>query len=87
MAVQLSVIISSNVYRDDDKPEYRRGNRVLVAITCLNIVLYAATKAYYVWRNRSKAKRWDAMSEEERLRYLNGATDLGNRRLDYRFVS
>ncbi|KAL9618581.1 MAG: hypothetical protein Q9160_006692 [Pyrenula sp. 1 TL-2023] len=87
MAVQLSVIISSNVYRDDDKPEYRRGNRVLVAITCLNIVLYAATKAYYVRRNRSKEKRWNAMSEEERSEYLKGATDQGNRKLDYRFVS
>lgn len=87
MAVQLSVIISSNIYRNDDKPEYRRGNRVLVAITCLNVVLYLFAKAYYTWKNRSRDKAWNAMSAEDRLNYLDTTTDQGNKKLDYRFVS
>ena len=87
MAGQLSAIISANIYRDDDKPVYRRGNKVLVAITCWNIVWYGVIKLYYVRRNRSKERKWVAMSEEERVRYLHDAKDEGNKILDFRFAS
>ena len=87
MSGQLSAIISANIYRDDDKPDYRRGNRVLLAITCWNIVVYLGVKAYYTWRNRSKAKVWDAMSKEEQVRYLETTKDEGNQKLDFRFVT
>jgi len=86
MAVQLSSIISSNIYRQDDRPEYRRGNRVLVGVTCLNIAVYASVKVYYVWRNRQRDKAWDALSADEKNHYLNTTTDQGNKRLDFRFV-
>ncbi|KAH8807508.1 major facilitator superfamily domain-containing protein [Xylogone sp. PMI_703] len=87
MMVQLSSIISANIYRADDKPLYRRGNRVLVAITCLNIVVYLSTKAYYVFRNKQRDRIWDAMSDEEKERYRATTTDKGSKRLDFRFVS
>ena len=51
----------------------------------MNIVLYLFTKAYYVWRNNSRDKKWRAMSEDERLEYLSTTTDEGNKRLDFRF--
>lgn len=44
----------------------RRGNRVLLGITCLNLVLYPAVKAYYVYENKRREKIWDAMSVEVR---------------------
>lgn len=38
---------------------------MLIAIASVNlIVLYPGTKAYYVWRNRQRAKIWDAMTPE-----------------------
>ncbi len=52
----------------------------------LNVVLYSSTKGYYMFRNHQRAKKWDAMSEEERLEYLETTTDKGNKRLDFRFV-
>ncbi|SPN99243.1 related to nicotinamide mononucleotide permease [Cephalotrichum gorgonifer] len=87
MAVQISSIISANIYRKDDRPEYRRGNRVLIGITCLNIVLYVSTKSYYTWRNKARDKKWDALSTEGKQEYMDTTTDKGSKRLDFRFVS
>ena len=87
MAGQLSAIISVNIYRNDDKPQYRRGNRVLVAITSYNIILYVGTKLYYVWRNKQRDKVWLGMNEKQRREYLETTEDKGNKRLDFRFVS
>ncbi|KAE8351314.1 major facilitator superfamily domain-containing protein [Aspergillus coremiiformis] len=86
MCVQLGNIIGNNVYRDDDKPKYRRGNTVLFALNILGIVLFLATKIYYVLRNRYRDKVWSSMTEEERQDYLNNTSDFGSRRLDFRFV-
>lgn len=69
----------------DDKPLYRRGNKVLLGVCCMNIALYLLTKAYYVFRNRQRDKKWNALSEDERLGYLSTTSDEGNQRLDFRF--
>ncbi|KAF8201403.1 allantoate permease [Pholiota molesta] len=87
MFVQASSIISSNIYRADDAPMYRRGNSVLIAVCLFNVtILYPGTKAYYLWRNKQKAKRWDAMTSEQKSEYLATTTDIGNKRLDFRFA-
>ncbi|KAL3420539.1 hypothetical protein PVAG01_06984 [Phlyctema vagabunda] len=86
MCVQLARIIYSNIYREDDSPAYRRGNRQLIAICCMNIVIYLLAKAYYIWRNRTRDKQWKSMNEDERVEYLQTTTDSGNKRLDFRFA-
>ncbi|KAJ7028269.1 allantoate permease [Mycena alexandri] len=87
MFVQASAIVAAQIYRADDAPRYRRGNRTLIIINCVNIlVVYPATKLYYVWRNRQRAKVWDTMTVQERQNYLSTTTDVGNRRLDFRFA-
>ncbi|KAF1999209.1 MFS general substrate transporter [Amniculicola lignicola CBS 123094] len=86
MAVQLQAIIYSNIYLDDDKPLYRRGNRVLVGICILNIFLYLFAKAYYVWRNKQRDSKWKAMSAQEKIDYLDTTTDQGSKRLDFKFA-
>ncbi|KAK2782504.1 hypothetical protein FQN53_009743 [Emmonsiellopsis sp. PD_33] len=85
MFVQASSIIGSNIYRQDDAPRYRLGNRVLVSLNVVNIFLYAFTKIYYVLRNKYKEKKWNALTEEEKQHYLENTTDQGNKRLDFRF--
>ncbi|KAI1371953.1 MFS general substrate transporter [Hypoxylon crocopeplum] len=85
MFCQAGGIIASNIYRADDAPLYRRGNKQLLAILIMNMVLYCLTKVYYVLRNRSRDRKWNAMTAEEKLHYLATTTDEGNKRLDFRF--
>nr|OQO28883.1 hypothetical protein B0A51_03210 [Rachicladosporium sp. CCFEE 5018] len=70
----------------DDKPLYKRGNSVLIAIACLSILLFLFAKFYYVFKNRSRARKWDAMSAEQKQDYLDTTKHQGNKRLDFRFA-
>ena len=87
MTVQASNVIASQIYRTDDAPLYRTGNKILIAITCYNIVLFVSAKFFYVWRNNIRDKRWESMSQEERETYLATTTDKGNKLLTFRFAS
>ncbi len=71
----------------DDRPRYRRGNRVLVSICALNVGIYVFAKVYYVVRNKRRERVWNAMTEVQRAEYLATTTDKGNKRLDFRFAS
>ena len=86
MTVQTGNIVASNIYRDDDKPLYKRGNKILLAICCFNIVLLYGVKAFYIWRNKTRDRQWNAMTAEEREHYVLNTTDEGMKRLDFRFV-
>lgn len=72
--------------RTDDAPRYRRGNRVLIGLVVSNIALYLLTKTYYVWRNQSRDKKWNAMTDSEKAHYVATTKDEGNKRLDFRFA-
>ncbi|KAH6695358.1 major facilitator superfamily domain-containing protein [Plectosphaerella plurivora] len=92
MCVQTSSIIGSNVsfssgiYRQDDAPLYRRGNRVILGIIAWNFVFAFLIKFYYIWRNKKRDAVWDGMSSEEKDTYLATTKDQGSRRLDFRFA-
>ncbi|KAF9450203.1 allantoate permease [Macrolepiota fuliginosa MF-IS2] len=87
MFVQTSSIVSANIYRKDDAPRYRRGNRILMGVAAFNLViLYPGTRMYYIWRNKQRDKIWNAMTEDEKVNYLATTKDVGNRRLDFRFA-
>ncbi|KAK6458391.1 putative allantoate permease [Scheffersomyces xylosifermentans] len=87
MSVQLGSIYAKNIYRVDDKPLYRRGNRQLFILAIALFPLLLLVKAYYIFRNKQKDKIWNAMTQEEKEDYMRNATDDdGNRRLDFRFA-
>lgn len=86
MFVQSGNIIASNIYRDDDQPLYRRGNRILLGICVFNVFLFYAVKAFYVWRNRVREAKWRALTKEEQEDYVIGTKDEGMKRLDFRFA-
>ncbi|ODQ80437.1 hypothetical protein BABINDRAFT_161375 [Babjeviella inositovora NRRL Y-12698] len=83
---QLGGILSANIYRTSDLPLYKRGNKVLFAIAFILVPILLGTRQYYVWRNKQRDTIWDAMTEDERKSYIEDNKDLGNKRLDFRFV-
>jgi hypothetical protein len=58
-----------------------------LSVACMNLVLYGLTKAYYVWRNKSRDKKWNAMTTEQQLEYLVTTTDEGNKRVSDIYLS
>ena len=86
MSCQTGSIVSTYIYRDDDKPLYRRGNSVLLIFNLLSILVFVLTKLYYVLRNRQKAKVWNALTEEEQVHYRKTTKLQGSRRLDFQFA-
>lgn len=86
MSVQLGSIISAYIYQDYDKPKYKDGNLTLFIINIVVIGLFLLTKAYYMWRNSQRDKVWAAMTEQERIDYVNNTKLSGSRRLDFRFA-
>jgi len=86
MFVQAGSIISSNIYRTEDKPYYRKGNTVLICINAFACALFIATIYYYKTKNAKREAIWSKMSKEERKQYLATTKDEGNKRLDFRFI-
>ncbi|OBA21775.1 MFS general substrate transporter [Metschnikowia bicuspidata var. bicuspidata NRRL YB-4993] len=83
--VQLGNIVANNIYREDDKPLYHRGNKNLFILTAICIPCLLLTKGYYIWRNRSRDKIWNSLSLQEQENYVKYSEDQGNKRLDFRF--
>lgn len=86
MFVQSGNIVASNLYRDDDKPLYIRGNKTLLGFCVFNIFLFYFVKAYYAWRNQTKEAAWSKLTKEEQEEYVVNTKDEGVKRLDFRFV-
>ncbi|KAJ5030633.1 major facilitator superfamily domain-containing protein [Bipolaris maydis] len=59
---------------------------ILIATCMYNLVLFVASKQYYIVLNRRRARIWDGMTREEKETYLLTTTDKGNRRLESRFA-
>jgi hypothetical protein len=52
MSVQMTTVISSQIYRADDAPLYFRANKALIGVVAYNIVLFIGANYYYVYVNK-----------------------------------
>lgn len=73
-------------YRQDDKPLYKRGNRNLIIVNVLSLLLFVFTKFYYVYRNKQRDREWAKMTPEEQVAYTRNTEITGSRRKDFRFA-
>jgi predicted RNA-binding protein associated with RNAse of E/G family len=62
--VQLGGVISNNIYREDDKPLYHRGNNWLIVANGLSIAVFLMTKLYYVTINKRRERVWQRLTVE-----------------------
>ena len=86
--VQMGSVIGSQIYRADDSPYYYRGNKVLISICALALVTLIVQRFWLKSLNRSKERRWESMSVDERAEYqglLGQREKDGNKRLEFRF--
>ncbi|KAK4225998.1 major facilitator superfamily domain-containing protein [Podospora fimiseda] len=86
--VQVGSLISSQIYRDYQKPYYKPANTVLVSICALALVVFIAQRQFLIRLNTKKEEEWNKLTQEEKLAYQNdvAARELdGNKRLDFRF--
>lgn len=79
-------MVSANIYQDKDQPLYRRGNKILLGIVVFNVFLFYFVKAFYIWRNKVRERKWDALNKQEKEEYVLNSTDEGLKRLDFRFA-
>jgi len=86
MFVQAGTIVSSNIYRTDDAPLYKRGNRALIGITVMNIAIYFLIWLFYRTINKRRDKVWNSWTPKQRQEYLDTTKDVGNERLNFRFA-
>lgn len=87
MSVQAANVFATQIYRNDDKPYYYKGNKILLAILAWNILVIVGGKAYYVLQNKRRDRIWNSMSRDQRINYLATTQDTGSKRLDFRFAS
>lgn len=69
-----------------DRPYYIRGNKILLAICCFNIILFPTVKYYYISRNKRRQEAWIKMTGEEQVDHVSTTKDEGAKRLDFRFA-
>jgi len=86
MFVQAGAIVYANIYRTSDKPLYKNGNRILIGVCSMNIVLYILTFFFYRTLNKRREKIWQSWSTKEQQEYIRTTKDEGNQRMDFRFA-
>ena len=88
--VQIGSLIGGQIYRKWDGPYYKTGNKVLVAICALSLVVMVVQRWTLVRLNRKKEEKWNAMTSEEKALYqadVAAREAEGNKRLDFRFAT
>ncbi|KAK9390234.1 major facilitator superfamily domain-containing protein [Lipomyces mesembrius] len=80
-------IAGSNIYQARDKPFYRVGNSALIGIATANALTAIATKIWYTYSNRQRARMLDNMTPEDYEDYKLNTKDLGNKRADFKLYT
>ncbi|KAJ4485678.1 major facilitator superfamily domain-containing protein [Lentinula aciculospora] len=86
MFVQAGAVVYANIYQTKDAVNDKNGNRALLGICSMNIVLYIGTYFFYKYLNERRDRIWNTWTKEQQQEYLETTKDEGNQRLDFRFA-
>ncbi|KAL0083321.1 major facilitator superfamily domain-containing protein [Phycomyces blakesleeanus] len=84
-AANICGVPGSQIYRVADSPRYHHGNFINSGVHIANIILLIVQRTRYAWLNRTRARKWDSMTIEERKIYNKTTKDIGSNRLDFKF--
>ncbi|TIA07710.1 putative MFS transporter [Aureobasidium pullulans] len=83
---EIGSIAAAQIYRDDDKPYYYTGNKVLISICAVSIVGLLIHREVLKHINRKKQRAWESLSEVEQREYSKlQEHSIGNKSLAFRF--
>ncbi|KAG2165810.1 hypothetical protein JADG_005549 [Aureobasidium aubasidani] len=83
---EIGSIAAAQIYRDDDKPYYYTGNKVLISICAVSIVGLLIHREVLKHINRKKQRAWGSLSEVEQREYSkNQEHSIGNKSLTFKF--
>ncbi|TIA48908.1 putative MFS transporter [Aureobasidium pullulans] len=83
---EIGSIAAAQIYRDDDKPYYYTGNKVLISICAVSIVGLLIHREVLKHINRKKQRAWESLSDVEQREYSkNQEHSIGNKSLTFRF--
>lgn len=80
--------LPTEIYRKNDSPYYHTGNKILISLCALSLVIFIIQREFLRYLNRQKETKWNAMSLEEQELYQADQVARekeGNKRLDFRF--
>ncbi|KAH9931993.1 MFS general substrate transporter [Epithele typhae] len=65
---------------------HKRGNRALIVVCCVNILIHFLVWLFYRTINKRRDKVWNSWTAKEQQEYLDTTKDVGNSRINFRFV-
>ena len=71
LTISSGSVISSQIYRKWDGPYFKNGNKVLISILCLSVVVFVVQRQWLVHLNKKKVEQWKQMTPEQQLEYLS----------------
>ncbi|KAI8073277.1 major facilitator superfamily domain-containing protein [Gongronella butleri] len=84
-AANINGVPGALIYQESDAPRYQHGNRICVALHLVTAFLWLLQRTRYKRLNCARQAVWDAMTDAERLHYMETTQDRGNHRLDHRY--
>ncbi|CAD0113693.1 unnamed protein product, partial [Aureobasidium uvarum] len=83
---ELGSAVAAQIYREQDKPYYYTGNKVLISICAAAIVVILTHRGVLRYLNRKKRRAWEDMSEVEQRDYdRTKGHRIGNKTLTFAF--
>ncbi|KAI7888731.1 major facilitator superfamily domain-containing protein [Mucor mucedo] len=84
-AANINGVPGSQIYKANDAPRYRQGNKINIVLQAVTIGLFLFQRTRYNLTNKWRRRVWNSMSDYEKHVYQNENGDQGNNRLDYQY--
>ncbi|KAI9013496.1 major facilitator superfamily domain-containing protein [Hyaloraphidium curvatum] len=87
ISVNIAGALGVWLYRDDDRPLFRRALSTSIAIVAVAFIIVVLRRFQLVYLNKLRDRKWSALSQDEKEEYSKGeARKKGDRSLNFRYT-